>query len=66
MDQFSELYSWVVELNHLSWTNRESNPGPLPVAGIAGRNMLREYYTTKPFARLDVRDFQISHHVPGV
>ncbi|KAH7145928.1 hypothetical protein B0J13DRAFT_554614 [Dactylonectria estremocensis] len=41
---------YSVESNHLRWTNRESNPGPLP--DIVRRIMLREYYTTKPFARL--------------
>jgi hypothetical protein len=38
----------------IDWTNRESNPGPLPDASARDELMLREYYTTKPFARCDV------------
>jgi hypothetical protein len=38
----------------IAWTNRESNPGPLPDASARDELMLREYYTTKPFARCDV------------
>ena len=57
----------MVGLNHLSWTNRESNPGPLPEGHLLKENMLREYYTTKPFARNDLwlveSDATIPKHV---